>query len=470
MTAIHFEYVTLPIILVMVYWLIHRLIPRLFVKTGRRLGFRMKLTPLTERRVRRFRQIRRGYFSYIAITTLFVTSFGLEMISNHKPLYIRYDSQWQAPAAAEWLNFLLTGDRFVDEARWRDFGLDLEGQVNGRKYAEWIQNPQLLEIEASAIEEDIQKDREQYLEFMSERAARLGDVEEPDPGLPEWKETVYRDRRAEAAALRRLKDNLDEGKARILMPPYPFSPRELLLHLPGTPPHKPLQKNGPLLGTDFAGRDVFSQILYGFRTSFSFAIMVALIGYSVGIVVGAAMGYFGGWFDIVVQRIIEVWSSIPFLFTLMIIASVVQPTFWILAFMLVLLRSWLGITYTIRGEFYREKSRDYVQAVRAIGFSNRTIMLKHILPNSLVPVVTFLPFGIVSYIGSLVSLDYLGFGLPPNVPSWGRLLNQGASNIVNHPHLVLIPVTAYALTLFCVVMIGEAVREAFDPKVYARLR
>lgn len=462
--------ITFAVILILVFFAIHKLLPRITVAVGRRLGFRMKMTPLTERRVRRFRHIRRGYLSFLAITTLFTASLGLELISNHKPLYIRYGDHRQMPAFCELLNFYLPGDPFVDEARWKDFELDREGQVNGRKYTEWVRDPSLLAREAHELEASIQKDIDRYRNIMSQRAARQGEVYDVNSELPEWKLATYAQRREEAESLRNLQTALNAGRGTIIMPPYPYSPGELLLHLPGTPPHKPFLPGGPLLGTDFAGRDVFSQLLYGFRISFAFAMMVAFIGYSIGIVVGAAMGFFGGWFDIIVQRIIEVWSSIPFLFTLMIIASVINPNFWILALMLVMLRAWLGITYTVRGEFYREKSRDYVQAVRAIGFGNRTIMLKHILPNSLVPVVTFLPFGIVSYIGSLVSLDYLGFGLPPEVPSWGRLLNQGANNIVNHPHLVLIPVSAYALTLFCVVMIGEAVREAFDPREYARLR
>ncbi|MEN8152072.1 MAG: ABC transporter permease subunit, partial [Planctomycetota bacterium] len=213
-----------------------------------------------------------------------------------------------------------------------------------------------------------------------------------------------------------------------------------------------------------------AQILYGFRLSFAFAIVVSLIGYTIGICVGAIMGYFGGWTDIVIQRIVEVWSSIPFLYTMMIIASIANPSFLVLAVMLVLLRAWLGITYYIRGEFYREKARDYVQAARAIGVRRIKIMGRHILPNALVPVVTFMPFGIVAYIGTLVSLDFLGFGLPPGTPSWGALLRQGNENIQNHPELVFYPIIAFSLTLFAVVMIGEAVREAFDPKKYSRLR
>lgn len=468
MSAIH--YISLSGIILLAYLIFHRFVPALIVVVGRRLGFQMKMTPLTHRRVSRFKKIKRGYVCFVAITTLFGTSLFLELIANHKPLYIRYQDNWQLPALGELANFWLPGQPFQDTARWKDFGVSRSGEVDGRQFRRWIRDPDTLIQEAETLRSFNRSDESRYRSIMVERARKSGETYDPETELPEWKQQIYQQNTETAQNLLALKTELDQGNASILMPPYPYSPNELLLHLEGTPPHKPHFVGGPLLGTDFAGRDVFSQLLYGFRISFAFAMMVALIGYSIGIVVGAAMGYFGGWFDILIQRFIEIWSAIPFLFTLMILASVLQPTFWILVFILIILRSWIGITYTIRGEFYREKSRDYVQAVRAIGFNNRTIMLKHILPNSLVPVVTFLPFAIVSYIGSLVSLDYLGFGLPPDVPSWGRLLNQGANNIVNHPHLVLIPVTAYAVTLFCVVMIGEAVREAFDPKEYARLR
>jgi microcin C transport system permease protein len=174
--------------------------------------------------------------------------------------------------------------------------------------------------------------------------------------------------------------------------------------------------------------------------------------------------------DIGVQRFIEIWSAIPFLFVLMIVASIVRPSFWTLALMLIVLSAWVGITYTVRGEFYREKARDYVQAAVAVGVRTPKIMARHILPNALVPVVTFLPFEIVVNIDVLVALDFLGFGLPPGTPSWGDLLRLGAENVSNHPELVMAPVLALAITLFCVVSIGEAVREAFDPKTYSRLR
>jgi len=148
----------------------------------------------------------------------------------------------------------------------------------------------------------------------------------------------------------------------------------------------------------------------------------------------------------------------------------IQPTFLLLAILLVVLRAWIGITYYVRGEYLREKAKDYVQAAIGSGVGDAKIMLKHILPNTLVPIITFAPFGIVGLIGSLVSLDFLGFGLPPGTPSWGALLRQGLENVRFHPHLTIIPSAALALTLFCVVMVGEAVREAFDPKVFSRLR
>ena len=172
----------------------------------------------------------------------------------------------------------------------------------------------------------------------------------------------------------------------------------------------------------------------------------------------------GGWTDILLQRFTEIWASIPFLFMIIIVASIVQPTFLLLAGLLVLLQGWIGISYYIRGEFYREKAKDYVQAAVAMGASDWSVMMKHILPNSLVPLVTFSPFNIVATIGTLVSLDFLGFGLPIGSPSWGTLLDQGMKYLKYYPHLIAAPSLALAVTLFLIVQIGEAVREGFDPK------
>jgi microcin C transport system permease protein len=208
--------------------------------------------------------------------------------------------------------------------------------------------------------------------------------------------------------------------------------------------------------------------MYGFNTSISFAIDVSAFSYLIGIIIGAILGYYAGKVDIIGQRAIEIWSTLPFFYLIIIISSIVQPNFMILAVILTLF-GWMSITYYIRGEFYREKSREYVQAAVSMGAKNRVIIMKHVLPNSLVPIISFLPFAIVANINSLVALDYLGFGLPPPTPSWGELMNQGLSDITKW-WLLTTPVAALFLTLLAIVFIGEAIREAFDPKVYSRLR
>ena len=275
------------------------------------------------------------------------------------------------------------------------------------------------------------------------------------------------------AALEKLREGrkvFADGGAWILQTLYPYSPNSLRDDVKENWPQGPSLAQGLPLGTTEGGRDVLVMLLYGFRISLAFALLVAVVGYVVGVIAGGIQGYYGGWTDILTQRFVEIWGSIPFLLTIMIIASLVKPSFFVLATFMIVLRSWLGITFYVRGEFYREKAKDYVQAAIGAGVSDWRIITRHILPNSLVPVVTFAPFGIVAYIGALVSLDYLGFGLPPGTPSWGALLRQGLQNVKFHPYLVIVPVFALASTLYAVVMIGEAVREAFDPKVFSRLR
>ena len=194
-----------------------------------------------------------------------------------------------------------------------------------------------------------------------------------------------------------------------------------------------------------------------------------VVAYSVGITIGALLGYFGGRFDIIVQRFIEIWSSMPFLYTMIIISSILQPNFMLLVFVLSLF-GWMGMTYYVRGEFYREKAKDYVAAAIAMGASHREVIFRHILPNALTPVISFAPFAVVGYIGALVSLDFLGFGLAPPTSSWGQLVQQGMDDITFARWLVLAPLSALFITLLMVVFIGEAIREAFDPKVFSRLR
>jgi microcin C transport system permease protein len=185
--------------------------------------------------------------------------------------------------------------------------------------------------------------------------------------------------------------------------------------------------------------------------------------------VGGTLGYFGGRTDLYGLRLIEIFSAMPFLFLMMILSQILKPNIVILALMYVFLVGWISISWYVRGEFYREKAKDYVSAAVSMGQSTWKIMFKHILPNALTPIITFAPFAIIAYIFALVSLDFLGFGLQPPTPSWGELLNQGKTNL-QYWHLILIPLSSIATTLFLITFIGEAIREAFDPKVYSRLR
>ena len=236
--------------------------------------------------------------------------------------------------------------------------------------------------------------------------------------------------------------------------------------LDGEPPHTPSSEHW--FGTDNRARDVFARLIYGFNISISFALVVTFFAYLIGITIGATLGFFGGKFDIFGQRFIEIFASIPFLYTMIIISSVMQPSFWLLVGILSCF-GWVGMTYYMRGEFYREKAKDYVSAAVSMGANNRRIMFKHILPNALTPIISFAPFAIIGYISSLVSLDFLGFGLAPPTPSWGEIVGQGISDI-RYWWLIVSPMSATFITLLLITFIGEGVREAFDPKVYSRLR
>lgn len=261
----------------------------------------------------------------------------------------------------------------------------------------------------------------------------------------------------------------DEGDW-VLMPIYPYGPIESLLKddsfIGKRPPTAP--DNLHWLGTDDRGRDVLARLVYGFKTSISFGLSLVLISYLIGTSIGATFGFFGGKIDMLGLRVVEIWASMPFLYTVIIISSILVPGAPTLVLLLSLF-SWVGITFYVRGEFLREKAKDYVAAAIAIGEPNRRIMFRHILPNALTPIISFAPFAIVGGISALVSLDFLGFGLQPPAPSWGELVSQGLSHI-NDWHLIVFPLTALFLTLLMIVFIGEAIREAFDPKVFSRLR
>ncbi len=216
------------------------------------------------------------------------------------------------------------------------------------------------------------------------------------------------------------------------------------------------------LGTDDRGRDVLARLIYGFRLSVLFAIALTIVGTAIGILAGMVQGYFGGRVDLLFQRFIEVWSSMPELYLLIIFASIFQPSVWLLIILLSMF-GWMGLSDYVRAEFLKGRNLDYVQSAKALGLSDKDIMLKHLLPNSLTPVITFMPFRISGSILALTSLDYLGLGVPPDTPSLGELLSQGKENI-SAWWLSLSTFGVLVGTLMMLIFIGEAVREALDTR------
>jgi microcin C transport system permease protein len=216
------------------------------------------------------------------------------------------------------------------------------------------------------------------------------------------------------------------------------------------------------LGTDDKGADVVARLLYGFRLSVLFGLILSGVSSAIGVAAGAVQGYFGGWLDLGMQRFIELWTSLPHLYILIILSSILAPGFFVLLGIL-LLFSWVSLVHLVRAEFLRVRNFEYVNAARALGLTNYRIIVKHMLPNATVATLTFLPFIVSSSIGTLTSLDFLGFGMPPGSPSLGELLNQGQANL-SAPWLGLSAFVVVSLLLSLLIFIGEAVRDAFDPR------
>ncbi len=245
-----------------------------------------------------------------------------------------------------------------------------------------------------------------------------------------------------------------------IWPPIPYSYNTIDRDLTVPSPSPPSREHW--LGTDDQARDVVARVIYGFRISVLFGLVLTILSSIVGVAAGAVQGYYGGWLDLSFQRFIEIWNSMPTLFMLIILASVVTPSFWWLLGLL-LLFSWTALVGLVRAEFLRARNLDFVRAARALGVSHFTIMRRHVLPNAMVATVTFMPFVLIGGITSLTGLDFLGFGLPPGSPSLGELLNQGKSNL-QAPWLGISGFAVMAVMLSLLVFIGEAVRDAFDPR------
>ncbi len=250
----------------------------------------------------------------------------------------------------------------------------------------------------------------------------------------------------------------------VWLPPVPYNPYETDLKTDAYPPFPPSVAEKHYLGTDAVGRDILARLVYGFRIAIVFSLLLLVTNYAIGVSIGSAMGFWGGKFDLIFQRIIEIWSNVPFLYVIIIISSIVVPNFLMLILIMAIF-GWIGITWTMRTVTYKERSREYVLAARALGASNLRIIFRHIIPNTIAIIVTFAPFSVSGGIVALTSLDYLGFGLPPPTPSWGELIQQGWNNL-DAWWISGSVIGAMIVTLMIVTFIGEAVREAFDPKLH----
>ena len=355
-------------------------------------------------RWRRFRRIKRGYYSFAVLLVAYVLSFFLPFLMGNRPIAVSYQGKMYFPAFSSYW--------------FETFGLGKNKVYLG---------------------EEFQQQREDGSPVYGEADYRLLQRQFAESASGDW----------------------------VWMPLVPYSPTEQFLDLAGNPPHPPSTRHW--LGTDTAARDVLVRLAYGFRVSVSFAVVVTVASFLVGTLAGGLLGYYGRWLDIIGFRLVEIWNSIPLLYTVIILASIFRPNFLMLAMILTVF-GWMGIAFYVRGEFYREKAKDYTAAAIVVGERDWAVILRHILPNSLTPIIAFAPFAMVGNIVAVVSLDFLGFGLPAPTASWGELLRQAKDGGTSDWHIVLFPLAAMFITLQLIVFIGEAVREAFDPKVYSRIR
>ena len=367
-----------------------------------RKGF-LRLSPINQRRLDNFRRNGRGYWSFWLFLSLFGLSLFAEVIANDRPIVASYKGELLFPIVTNYPEEKFGG--FLAETDYRDPFIAKEIDENG-----WMLWPPVR---------------------FSYRTHNL-DLPTPAPSPPTW---MLREAQCKTVLTKKFPQKAD------------VSCRDL---------------ESNWLGTDDQGRDVLARLIYGFRISILFGLILAGVSSVVGIFAGAVQGYFGGWVDLVFQRFIEIWSSLPHLYLLIIVSSIITPSFFVLLFIL-LLFSWVSLVHVVRAEFLRARNFEYVNAARALGLSNAKIMTRHLLPNAMVATLTFLPFILNSSITTLTSLDFLGFGLPPGSPSLGELLLQGKSHL-QAPWLGLTGFAIIALILSLLIFVGEAVRDAFDPR------
>jgi microcin C transport system permease protein len=358
------------------------------------------LSPINQRRLTNFKRNKRGYWSFWIFLVLFGLSLLANVIANDRPLIVSYKGEILFPVMHDYPESKFGG--FLATTDYRDPFVQKEITDNG-----WMVWPPI---------------RYSYGTVNNE-------IPTPAPAPPWW--TMSLEKRCSAYAQGVKDPNCTIG-------------------------------NWNWLGTDDQARDVVARLIYGFRISVEFGLILAIVSSIIGVIAGAVQGYFGGWVDLGFQRFIEIWTAIPALYLLLIISSVIAPSFWVLLGIL-LLFSWVSLVHVVRAEFLRGRNFEYVNAARALGVGNLTIMFRHLLPNAMVATLTFLPFILNGSITTLTSLDFLGFGLPPGSPSLGELLAQGKNNI-NAPWLGLTGFFVISLMLSLLIFVGEAVRDAFDPR------
>lgn len=366
----------------------------------------MALSPLNQRRWRNFRANRRAYWSLILFTILFGVSLFAEVLANDRPLVVTYRGEWRMP-------FL----RFYSEA---DFGGDFRTEAN-------YKSP---EVQCLII-----------------TGGLLDCFDEPETMI-------------QSAELGKLDGSEGFAKGSVLWPPIPYS-YNTINDLGGqAAPSAP--DGNHWLGTDDTSRDVLARVIYGFRLSVAFALIVTVLTSALGILAGAIQGYFGGKVDLIFQRVLEIWSGTPELYVIIIVFSVWQRSFWILILLMVAF-GWTRLIGVVRAEFLRARNFEYVRAAKALGVPDRVIMVRHVLPNAMVATLTMLPFVVSGTIGSLAALDYLGFGLPASLSSLGQLSRQAQQNL-QMPSLAFTAFFTFAIMLSLLVFIFEGVRDAFDPR------
>jgi microcin C transport system permease protein len=371
------------------------------VATPRRRAAGIKLSALNARRWQNFKANPRGYWSFVLFMLLFLVSLFAEFIANDKPFLVEYDGRYYFPAIVTYPETTFGGE-FETAADYRD---PYVGKLIAAKGGYMLWPPIHYSYDTHNL-----------------------DLPTPAPSKPTW---LLTDAQCQPVAERK-----------------------------GVKGCAGLEWNW--LGTDDQGRDVLARLIYGFRISVLFGLTLTVISSLVGVAAGAVQGYFGGWTDLLFQRFIEIWTSIPSLYLLLIISSVLVPGFFVLLTIL-LLFSWVSLVGLVRAEFLRGRNFEYIQAARALGVGNLTIIFRHLLPNAMVATMTFLPFILSSSVMTLTALDFLGFGLPPGSPSLGELLSQGKAN-VQAPWLGLTGFFAVAIMLSLLIFIGESVRDAFDPR------